>query len=300
MKKRLIFIMAFALSLCVHSWACWYDDEEEWWDFYFEIWGDDPYDGYDPFEDDWDDWDEDILDGGDYLEGDGAVIFPDDDDWWNDWDYGWDDDDDWYDDDWWEDIEEDQFYYDSWYQDYVLQENEVSVTHLPVQGADSQKTPYTLQTTDNLILSKDSLNAWDQGCLKQVNNNWCISSTIEYLCLLYGQPTNEGIIIMAINTLGFYDYISVGFYGTVPQLETIFNNWFSLESRSSLTTDLISEGYPIVSNVDMGDGITHSVIIVGYDSSGNYICLDPLIGDFTTYTLSEFKKDYIYIIKGFK
>ena len=93
--------------------------------------------------------------------------------------------------------------------------------------------------------------------------------------------------------MGYLSYLAMGFEGFVPDVNAIFNNWFSLESRSSLSTDLISEGYPIVSNVDMGNDIIHSVIIVGEDSSGNYICLDPLIGDFTTYTLSEFKMNYI-------
>lgn len=279
--------------------ACWDEDEEDWWDWFFDMWGfDDEWAFYGDEDEDEYWWDDDPIDGGNYLDGDGAIVTPSDDDWWDDlYDDWWEDD--WYDDDWWEDYEEDLFYYESWYQDYILQEDGSSYSYSEVQGTENQREVYTLQRTDSLIKPINTLNDWKDNCYKQVTNYYCVSTTIEFLCKFYGSNLNEGSIIMTIVSMGFSDYINSGFFGTVADLNGIFSNWFITESAEPpITCSLIDQGYPITANVIIDDTITHSVIIVGYDNDGYYICMDPLLGDFTKYSVSELGTSYLYKIKG--
>lgn len=295
MRILKILFLAISLSMPLTSYACWDDDEDDWgtWDPWNEDDDDDGSYDYDSWTDaGWDGYGSDGNDGGgsdydydDYY-GYGVVITPDDND--NDG-FGQSDLDDDYSDD----------YDDDWNDDYYDDDNTSSDNDITVRGQDKNKPSYDLKDTDFLIKKREELEELVKKCYKQINKDWCLSTTIEYTFLYYGLSINEGDIVKYIVDIIGTSYLTDGFFGEVSIIEQIIEGLFFCEKI--LAVDIVhalSEECPVLTNVQSTD-CTHSVIIIGYND-GHFICIDPLTGNFAEYAPEEFKCNYIIKINNIK
>lgn len=296
MRILKILFLVISLSMPLTSYACWDDDEDDWgtWDPWNEdddddgsydndSWTDAGWDGYgsDGGNDNGDDYD----DVGDDYYGYGVVITPDDDD-----------------DDWWRQPDQDDDDSDDdndWNDDYYDDDNTSSDNNITVKGQDKEKPSYDLKDTDFLIKKREELEELVKKCYKQINKNWCLSTTLEYVFLYYGLSVNEGDIVKYILEKD-KNYFINGFEGDPSLIVSIIESLLECEKINLIDIPkALDDGFPVMTNVE-SDDCTHSVMIIGYNSNLQFICLDPLIGNFVTYEVNEFKFNYIIKIINVK
>ena len=259
----------------------WHDDDDGSYDY--GSWTDAGWDGYgsDGGNDNGDDYD----DVGDDYYGYGVVITPDDDD-----------------DDWWRQPDQDDDDSDDdndWNDDYYDDDNTSSDNNITVKGQDKEKPSYDLKDTDFLIKKREELEELVKKCYKQINKNWCLSTTLEYVFLYYGLSVNEGDIVKYILEKD-KNYFINGFEGDPSLIVSIIESLLECEKINLIDIPkALDDGFPVMTNVE-SDDCTHSVMIIGYNSNLQFICLDPLIGNFVTYEVNEFKFNYIIKIINVK
>lgn len=303
---KLFFILALLISFQSQSYACWDDDDDD----YYGYWDDDDWDDYDWYDYDWYDYDWYDYDWDDYDDGsiwlDEVCCYgeaPDND--WDDWSGFTDDWDDWNDwDDWDEEYDGDT--------DSNSNSNKNSTVSVNGKNSDNQSKnkKYVIKNTDKTSVDKDKLRAIEGQ--KQGTANTCVLEGMSICCMLFGVTMTESEALNAMfqiaiktdpeNALAILD----GNY----QSDRLSNDIISILTDHGMSAHEISNVDDIKEALNNGEVVmtvekitedsNHDIVIVGERSDGSgYIAYDTDrdAGYYTTITDDQINPVYIIGIK---
>ena len=293
---KLFFVLALLISFQSQSYACWDDDDDD----YYGYWDDDDWYDYDWYDYDWDNYD----DGSIWL--DEVCCYgeaPDSD--WDDWSDFTDDWDDWY--DWW-------YYWNDWNEEYDGDTGSNNNSSVSVNGNNSddqsKNQKYVIKDTDKTSVDTDKLRAIEGQ--KQGTANTCVLEGMSICCMLYGVTMTESDALneMFQITLKTDPESALAILDGIYQSDRLSSDIISILIEHGMSAheigsvddikEALNNGEVVMTVEKVTEDSNHDIVIVGERSDGSgYIAYDTDrdAGYYTTITEDQINSVYIIGIK---
>ena len=254
-KTITLTVLLFLFAAIIPCSACWYEYDDDWYDYWDDDWDDNWYDYVDDFN------------SVNPVELPEVVITPNHDDTDNDW---WRRD---YDDDSWNDNSDNDLY-------DVYEENEP----YPVEGNnESNKAPYQIKSSDRIVSKIELPPSWP----KQNAKGLCVPTAMEYLSAILREAKSRDFFINEYNRL--FDATRNVERNGIPleHLSSFIHHEFYTQqvSVTSIIFELDNNRLILYDMNGNSNGIfptsAHEIVIIGYsEDKTKYIYLDPWTGNY--------------------